>query len=108
MNVTVPAVDPVTAHGIVLRSGCATAKVKVAEPGQVLAEDEARVGAALAGLPDDHRRADEMRYLGGRSVGEIAAALGKTKAAVAGLLQRGLRALREQLGDAAPDLPPEG
>src|SRR5690606_1283076 len=33
VNVTVPAVDPVTAHRTVVESGCRTAKVKVAEPG---------------------------------------------------------------------------
>src|SRR5688500_9777382 len=60
-------------------------------------EDLARLRAALGALPDDQRRAVEMRYLAGRSVGEIAAALGRTKGAAAGLLQRGLRALRESL-----------
>ncbi len=33
--------------------GCRTAKVKVAEPGQVLADDEARVEAVRAALDDD-------------------------------------------------------
>src|SRR3712207_1360220 len=34
VNVTVPAVGPERAHAIVAASGCRTAKVKVAEPGQ--------------------------------------------------------------------------
>lgn len=50
VNVTVPAVDPETAAGLVRRGGCGTAKVKVAEPGQRLADDEARVEAVRDAL----------------------------------------------------------
>jgi len=50
VNVTVPAVGPEQAHAIVLRGGCGTAKVKVAEPGQRLADDEARVEAVRDAL----------------------------------------------------------
>jgi O-succinylbenzoate synthase len=45
VNVTVPAVGPEQAHAIVLRGGCRTAKVKVAEPGQSPADDQARLEA---------------------------------------------------------------
>lgn len=46
VNVTVPAVDPATAHRIVTGSGgCRTAKVKVAEPGQDVGEEIARLEA---------------------------------------------------------------
>jgi O-succinylbenzoate synthase len=45
INVTVPAVAPEVAVGLVLESGAGTAKVKVAEPGQTPEEDEARVAA---------------------------------------------------------------
>ncbi len=45
MNVTVPAVGPGLAHAIVAGSGCRTAKVKVAEPGQPESDDIARVEA---------------------------------------------------------------
>ncbi|HVD29313.1 MAG TPA: O-succinylbenzoate synthase, partial [Mycobacteriales bacterium] len=45
VNVTVPAVDAERAHAIVRSSGCRTAKVKVAEPGQTPADDLARVEA---------------------------------------------------------------
>lgn len=45
VNCTVPAVDGATAQVIVGRSGCRTAKVKVAEPGQSLADDVERVAA---------------------------------------------------------------
>ena len=50
VNVTVPAVDPEQAHAIVPRGGCRTAKVKVAEPGQTLADDEARLEAVRDAL----------------------------------------------------------
>jgi O-succinylbenzoate synthase len=50
VNVTVPAVGPAQAHAIVAASGCRTAKVKVAEPGQSEAEEEARVEAVRAAL----------------------------------------------------------
>src|SRR5659263_494802 len=46
VNVTVPAVDAATAHRIVTASGgCRTAKVKVAEPGQTVDEEIARLEA---------------------------------------------------------------
>jgi o-succinylbenzoate synthase len=50
VNVTVPAVDAERAHAIVTASGCRTAKVKVAEPGQSAAEDLARVEAVRDAL----------------------------------------------------------
>ena len=45
VNVTVPAVGPDEARGIVVTSGCTTAKVKVAESGRGVDEDVARVAA---------------------------------------------------------------
>lgn len=50
VNTTVPAVDPATAHDLVARSGCTTAKVKVAEAGQDLAADVERVAAVRDAL----------------------------------------------------------
>jgi o-succinylbenzoate synthase len=50
VNVTVPAVGPERAHEIVRASGCRTAKVKVAEPGQAAADDLARVEAVRDAL----------------------------------------------------------
>ncbi len=55
VNVTVPAVDPERAHEIVAAGGCRTAKVKVAEPGQTLAHDEARLEAVRDALGGDGR-----------------------------------------------------
>jgi o-succinylbenzoate synthase len=53
VNVTVPAVGPEQAHRIAADGGCRTAKVKVAEPGQTLADDEARLEAVRAALGAD-------------------------------------------------------
>ena len=50
VNVTVPAVGPARAHAIVAGSGCRTAKVKVAERGQPLRADTARVEAVRDAL----------------------------------------------------------
>lgn len=45
VNVTVPAVGPERAREIVLASGCTTAKVKIAEPGQSRSDEMARLEA---------------------------------------------------------------
>jgi O-succinylbenzoate synthase len=50
VNVTVPAVDGDRAHALVTASGCRTAKVKVAEPGQTASDDLARVEAVRDAL----------------------------------------------------------
>src|SRR4051812_27490962 len=51
VNVTIPAVDGPTAHGLVASSGgCRTAKVKVAEPGQSLSDEIARLEAVRDAL----------------------------------------------------------
>jgi o-succinylbenzoate synthase len=54
VNVTVPAVGPEQAAGIVRDSrGCRTAKVKVAEPGQTVADEQARLEAVREALGPD-------------------------------------------------------
>jgi O-succinylbenzoate synthase len=53
VNVTVPAVGPEHAHAIVAGSGCRTAKVKVAEPGQPAAADIDRVEAVRDAIGAD-------------------------------------------------------
>lgn len=59
VNVTVPAVDPETAFGLVAASGCTTAKVKVAEAGEDESHDLARVEAVRSALgPDGRIRVD--------------------------------------------------
>ena len=55
VNTTIPAVDPDRAHALAAASGCATAKVKVAETGQDLAADLDRVAAVRAAMGPDAR-----------------------------------------------------
>ncbi len=83
VNVTVPAVGPEQAHAIVLRGGCRTAKVKVAEPGQSLAEAEARLEAVRDALgPDGRIRVDAN---GLWDVDEAVTAIGALDRAAGGL-----------------------
>jgi O-succinylbenzoate synthase len=80
VNVTVPAVDAERAHAIVAASGCRTAKVKVAEPGQPAADDRARVEAVRDALgPDGAIRVDAN---GGWDVGTATARLRELDRAV--------------------------
>ena len=59
VNSTVPAVSPELAYDIARATGCRTAKVKVAEPGQSLAEDASRLEAVRDALgPDGKVRID--------------------------------------------------
>ena len=59
INCVVPAVDPQRAHEIVSTSGCATAKVKVADHPAALGADLARVEAVRDALgPRGHLRVD--------------------------------------------------
>lgn len=55
VNVTVPAVSPEYAARVVTDSGCGTAKVKVAQPGQAPDEDIDRVAAVRDALGRDGR-----------------------------------------------------
>ncbi|MEV4645346.1 o-succinylbenzoate synthase [Saccharopolyspora sp. NPDC049357] len=59
VNCTVPAVSAEKAAQIVARSGCRTAKIKIADPGQTAAEDLERVAAVRDALgPDGAIRVD--------------------------------------------------
>jgi RNA polymerase sigma-70 factor (ECF subfamily) len=58
-----------------------------------------QLSAALARLPDDHRLVLEMHYLQGRPVSIIAEEMGRTERSVAGLVRRGLQALRVMLAN---------
>jgi RNA polymerase sigma-70 factor (ECF subfamily) len=62
-------------------------------------EQVVRLAAALADLPEAQREAVVQHYWQGRSLVEIGEDLGRTPAAVAGLLHRGLTQLRELLRD---------
>jgi O-succinylbenzoate synthase len=75
VNVTVPAVAPDRAVELVAGSGCRTAKVKVAEPGQSDDEDVARVAAVRDALGASGRiRVDAN---GAWAVGHAARVLGR-------------------------------
>jgi O-succinylbenzoate synthase len=83
VNVTVPAVGPEQAHRVARQGGCATAKVKVAEPGQSLADDLARVEAVRDALgPSGRVRVDAN---GAWSVDDAVAAIKALDAAASGL-----------------------
>jgi RNA polymerase sigma-70 factor (ECF subfamily) len=71
-------------------------------PSQRAERDEQllRLARALADVPDDQREVLVMRHLRGLSLADIAAHFGRSPAAVAGLLHRGLKNLRKRLIDA--------
>ena len=58
-------------------------------------EQALQLADALGRLPEAQREALVQQYWQGRSVGEIAEQMGRTRTAVAGLLKRGLQQLRE-------------
>jgi RNA polymerase sigma-70 factor (ECF subfamily) len=60
-------------------------------------EQAVRLAQALAELPEAYREALELHYCQGWPLAEIARHLGKSTAAVAGLLKRGLKQLRTRL-----------
>ncbi|MBM4070240.1 MAG: sigma-70 family RNA polymerase sigma factor [Planctomycetes bacterium] len=61
------------------------------------AEQAIRLAEALGQLPDAQREAVELRYCQGWCVAKIAAHMDKSVTAVAGLLKRGLKHLRDTL-----------
>jgi len=62
-----------------------------------LGENLLQVAAAIERLPETQRDAVRMHYLEGMKLSEVAASLDKSTGAVAGLLHRGMKSLREQL-----------
>jgi RNA polymerase sigma-70 factor (ECF subfamily) len=60
-------------------------------------EEEQRLNQALAALPDDQREAVRLRHLEGWALADIGRHLGRTREATAGLIKRGMKALRRHL-----------
>jgi RNA polymerase sigma-70 factor (ECF subfamily) len=60
-------------------------------------EDLLRLSTALEQLPDDQQTAVVLHHLQGVPLAEVAAQMGRTKPAVAGLLHRGITRLRDLL-----------
>ena len=83
VNVTVPAVGPDEVRAIAFASGCTTAKIKVAEPGQTLADDVARVVAVRDALgPEGRIRVDANAAW---TIDSAVDALGRLEEAAGGL-----------------------
>ena len=83
VNVTVPVLSPEAAHALVARSGCGTAKVKVADVTSSLAEDQARLEAVRDALgPGGRIRVDAN---GAWDVDQALAALTVLERAAGGL-----------------------
>lgn len=83
VNCTVPAVGPAQAQQIVWDSGCSTAKVKVAEPGQSLADDLDRVAAVRQALGAGGRLRIDAN--GAWTVAEAVAAIPRLERAAGGM-----------------------
>jgi RNA polymerase sigma-70 factor (ECF subfamily) len=60
-------------------------------------EEAQRLAQALTALPDDQREAVRLRHLEGWALADIARHLGRTPAATAGLIKRGMQSLRRRL-----------
>jgi RNA polymerase sigma-70 factor (ECF subfamily) len=63
----------------------------------VRGEELLLLSCALASLPAEQRQVVELHHLKGLTVAEVAERMGRTRAAVVGLLYRGLKKLRELL-----------
>jgi RNA polymerase sigma-70 factor (ECF subfamily) len=61
-------------------------------------EELLKLATALAELPEDQRTAVELKYLQGYTLKAVSQEMNRSKAAVVGLLQRGVAGLRERMG----------
>jgi RNA polymerase sigma-70 factor, ECF subfamily len=63
------------------------------------AERLTELSLALGRLPEDQRTAVELRYLRGLAVPDVAVQMGRSTVSVTGLLYRGMKVLRDVMGD---------
>jgi RNA polymerase sigma-70 factor (ECF subfamily) len=63
----------------------------------VMADNLARLANAVAALPDEQREAVTLHHLHAQKLTDVAQVMGKTVPAVAGLIRRGVQALRQSL-----------
>jgi RNA polymerase sigma-70 factor, ECF subfamily len=89
------ALDQAVAQSSARLEGMLAAPESTPSQRAVRTEDLLRVADALIQLPEAQREAIVLHHLQGCTLTESARSLGKTDAAVAGLLHRGLRKLRE-------------
>ena len=66
-------------------------------------EDAERLATALAALPDDQRSAVILKHFHDWSLAQIAEHMNRSTLAIAGLLKRGLKKLREIMDEAAKE-----
>ncbi len=67
--------------------------------GALRAERLIELAEALAQLPGDQRTAVELRYLSGMAVPDVANQMGRSTVSVTGLLYRGMKTLRDLMGE---------
>jgi RNA polymerase sigma-70 factor (ECF subfamily) len=65
----------------------------------MLGEHVLRLAEAVERLPESQREAIRLHYLEGMKLSEVGEQLGKSPGAIAGLLHRGMKTLRSQLGE---------
>lgn len=69
------------------------------------AEEVLKLARAIEGLPSDQREAVRLRHLFGWPLDRIAEHFGRTPAATAGLVKRGMAALRQRLSEEPDESP---
>jgi RNA polymerase sigma-70 factor (ECF subfamily) len=69
----------------------------------VRCEELLRLASALTRLPEDQRQVVELHHLKGLTVADVAQQIGRSRAAVVGLLFRGLKKLRQLLREGEED-----
>jgi RNA polymerase sigma-70 factor, ECF subfamily len=90
--------DAIAARRAAANAGTPARAIAVASPGRAARTPRnAHVNGALAGLPEPQRRAIELAYFGGLTVGEIATTLHETEAAIREVLRSAMTSLRRAL-----------